>query len=236
MQHKTIPEMQAEIRQLREALQIPGVPDDEKQIYAATIRRIEAQISAMQAAPVTPPPPPPPKPEPIKHTAPPPSPAQPPLEGERGGEQPKNQHPITNQPITVRTPGAQPTPKAIPATLHVEHDTDPYNPEITIRWADGYHLRVNEAAARSRFKSTFQDTHALKVVKERRFDRIWRWDSPWRAAGFYQALTHFYGGQAPTAYQCGIRYPSDTANIIFKLITHTALSADTPAKADTKQQ
>lgn len=130
------------------------------------------------------------------------------------------------QPITKIHAGNQPpvTPSQ-PLTAHIEaaKDSDPYNPTITITWADGYSITVDETAARGRFVTTFRDTCALRNVQEGRFDRMWRWDSPWRATGFYKALTLFRNQQPPTLRDIGITVRNDLAQRAFAEIVDKAL-------------
>lgn len=233
MQHKTIPEMQAEIRQLREALQIPGVPDDEKQIYTATIRRIEAQIAAMRSAPVTPAPTPPPA-EPIKHTTPPPPQTiEQAFERDAARTNTYYQHQAdqtlkpsnhqTIKPSTIHAGNQHPVNSKQPmsATIQADHHTNPHNPTVTITWADGYIYTGDETAIRGRFTTTLRDTLALRLVQQGRFNAMWRWSSPWRAAGFYQALTYLIGA-APTIHELGISRPSELTRTVFQLIAETA--------------
>lgn len=111
------------------------------------------------------------------------------------------------------------TSAGLPATIQAEHDTDPYNPRITITWPDGYTITVNETEARSRFTSTLRDTTALRLVQQGRFEAMWRWSSPWRAAGYYQALTALRGGQPPTLRDLGINRPNDLTKTVFEKIT-----------------
>lgn len=239
----TIEEMQTQIRQLKTTIALPGVPADEIAIYTATIQRIEAEIQArQQSGPVTPKPAPPPT-EQIKHNTPPPPPplyVSPPIGGRDAGvvdtiEQAfdrdadrANAHyqQQAAQPLKPRTIHAGATPTTTNpnnATLEADHQTDPHNPRIILRWADGYFITCDETAARGRFLSTLRDTLALKcVAKEHRYEKMWRWDSPWRAAGYYQALTYFYGGPPPTLQQLGITRPTGLQTTIFQLITEKA--------------
>lgn len=229
-QQFSIEEMQTQIRDLQLALATPGIPDDEAQMHRTLIARIQAEIRARtaKAAPVTPPPPPTP-PQPIKHTAPPPPPPSPkptPLKGGKGGEQtPPNQQPTTNnqQPIRVIAPTAIPKDRTLHATvIHADHQTNPHNPRLTITWTDGYTFTGDETAIRGRFTSTLRDTIALKYAQEKRFEKIWRWDTPWRCAGFYRALIHLNPHTPPTLADLGFTRPSDITRTIFQLITDAA--------------
>jgi hypothetical protein len=243
MQHKSIADMQVEIVQLNEALRLP-VPEDEKNIYRATIARIQREIDARKG-PVSSPPPPVP-PQPIKHTTPPPprdfgAGAQPPIvvttppppqtieqsdhDADRTNAHYQRQaeaiaamktrviHAGNQHPVNSKSP--------LHATIQVPADTDPYNPSITITWADGYTLTVDETAARGRFATTLRDTCALRLVAQGRYQSMWRWSSPWRAAGFYQALTHFRGAP-PTLRELGILRPNEVTTQAFQHITEKA--------------
>lgn len=268
MQHnkKTIPEMEAEIRQLQQAMNLPGVHDDERAIYQKTINTIQAAINSARG-PVTPAPQAPPA-QPIKHNTPPPpiAPASAPINNpstsplpmaERAGEVSK---PVTNtgetpiyltgsdtprfstpplpmgegtgvgsQPATHtsrhihagnQTPVQSGTP--LTATVRADKETNPYNPTITITWADGYTITVTETEARSRFATTLRDTTELRLAQQGRFDRIWRWSSPWRAVGFYRALIQFIGA-TPTLAELGIQRPNDVTRTAFAHIVEKAM-------------
>lgn len=250
-QPKSIPEMKAEIAQLRQAMNLPGVPADERAIYEATIARIEAAIAA-QRGPATPTPAPPP-PAPVKHAAPPQSPPRsiPASEGmEEAADRdlqraeayfappPLNEWEIdrivaqqaadtdarTTKIRTVLAGNQRPVNSAgLPATIGIEadHDTDPYNPRIRITWPDGYAITVDETAARGRFATTLRDTCALRLAADGRYEAIWRWSSPWRAAGFYQALTQLRGS-APTLRELNILRPTETMVAVFNEILKKA--------------
>ena len=243
----TVEEIQKDIAAYQKRLANPaGLSEQQIAVYCQAIVEATSMLQQMQAAqrgPVTPAPTPPPT-ETYKRTAPPPpvilseakelhkpspppspSPTPSPLEG---GE----------QPVTVRTPGAQQTPRAIPATIHVDHDADPYNPVVKIVWDDGYTFSGDESTIRAQFLSRLQNCAELKDAKDphRRQKKMWRWDTPWRCLGLLQALIYFNAGQAPTLTGLGVNR-NRVSNLfveLFQFITHTALSADTPAKADTK--
>lgn len=222
----SIEEMQTQIRQLKTTINLPGVPDDEKAIYMATIQRIQSEIDA-RTGPVSTPPPPPVQPQPIKTTTPPPPPPPPlyftpPVGGGAGGGVDTAAPPL--KPSIIHAGGQHPVNSKQPmsATIQADHDADPYNPAVRITWADGYTISVTETEARGRFVSTLRDTCGLRLVQKGRYDAMWRWSSPWRAAGFYQALTHFYGAP-PTMAQLGINRPGEITRHIFQLITTSAL-------------
>lgn len=239
----SIEEMQAQIAQLTGTMMLPGVPDDEKAIYRATIQRIQAQIAA-QRGPATQLPQKP-TPEPIKHSAPPHAKPWPPSsqgmeEAIEREEAMINQHrepkPEATSPsigggrgeardiITPRiiAPAAIPRDRRLDATIEADHNADPYNPVITIRWDDGYHFTGDETAIRGRFTSTLRDTIELKYSQERKFEKIWRWDTPWRCAGFYKALIHFNPEAPPTLADLGFTRPGDITRIVFDLVTAAA--------------
>jgi len=132
-----------------------------------------------------------------------------------------------NDPITtttkIRHAGPAPTAAPITSRIEVEHNTDPHNPKIVITWSDHYTITVDETAARSNFTNRMRDTCALKcVARDNRFEKIWKYDAPWRAAGFYQALTWFWDGKPPALTQIGITRPTETYKKIFTLITAQA--------------
>lgn len=131
----------------------------------------------------------------------------------------RNPKPETLNPV-IRHAGPAPTAAAITSRIEVEHNTDPHNPKIVITWSDHYTITVDETAARSNFTNRMRDTCALKcVARDNRFEKIWKYDAPWRAAGFYQALTWFWDGKPPALTQIGITRPTETYKKIFALIT-----------------
>ena len=217
MQHKrSIADMQAQISQLEQTLQLPGIPRDERDIYTDTIRRIQAEISARQTQEAT-----------KQNTLPPiPSPNPSPLEGGQGGDK----HDAKQQPTrTIHAGNQTPVPSGdtITATIQAAHDSNPYNPTIQITWADGYTITVDETNARGRFTSTLRDTCALRHAREGRYHLIWRWSSPWRALGFYQALTAFRGGNPPTLRDLDITRPNNLTTDIFNTIAQKSAEMQT---------
>lgn len=228
--------MQAEIRQLQEAIQLPGVPDDEKQIYVATIQRIQAQIDTMQSGPVTQSPTPP-TPQTIKHTAPPPPPSTNPWPPTQAQQQPatsnqqpttrnpqpetRNQKPATSRHIHAGNQTPVHSHQPMSATIQADHSTNPHNPTVTITWADGYTYAGDETAIRGRFTTTFRDTIGLRLVQQGRYTAMWRWSSPWRAAGFYQALTHLIGAP-PNLQELGVQRPNELTRSVFQQIIEKA--------------
>lgn len=228
----SIPEMQAQIEQLRATMSLPGIPADETAIYQATIQRIQDEINARaQHGPVTPPPPPAP-PQQIKHNTPPEvDPARLSKRINTANQQPttNNQQQTTNlQPPTSRhihaghqTPVNSQQPMS--ATIQADHATNPHNPTVTITWADGYTYTGDETAIRGRFVTTLRDTLSLRLVQKGRYAAMWRWSSPWRAAGFYQALTHLCGGTPPTLKDLDIKRPNDLTTTVFAQIVEKSL-------------
>ena len=219
----TIAEMEQQIRQLEQTIQLPGVPAEEIEIYRDTIERIRKQIQQRQSQPadaalrpVAQRTPADAQIRPVDHQAQPPH-VPPPFGGGAGGG--------VDTKITPRVIHAGPQPAAGPITsrIEVEHQTDPHNPRITITWSDGYTITVDETAARSNFTNRMRDVCALKcVVKDNRFEKIWKHDAPWRAAGFYQALTWFWDGKPPTLQQIGVTRPTDVYKNIFLKIAAQA--------------
>lgn len=231
-QQYTIAEMEAQIRELQKTMQIPGVPADEIAIYKATIARIQQEIfkTKLEAETIA-------KANPAFHG----NPQQirtanqshsvtPPIGGGSGAgviraltmdEYQSNPPAVT--PITTRHAGPAPTAGPITSRIEVEHNTDPHNPRITITWSDGYTITVDETAARSNFTNRMRDTCNLKCVsKENRLEKIWKYDAPWRAAGFYQALTWFWDGKPPALQQIGITRPTETYRRIFGMVAAQA--------------
>lgn len=211
----TIAEMEQQIQDLQKTMAIPGVPADEIAIYRNTIARIQAAIRNQQTPQQT-------------HTL--------EIRSDAPGinvlttkRKMTRADEITNYPdpptrIITRHAGPAPTTSPITSTIEVEHKTDPHNPRITITWSDGYTITVDETAARSNFTNRMRDTCNLKcVASQNRFEKIWKYDAPWRAAGFYKALTWFWDGTAPALNQIGITRPTETYRRIFGIITENAL-------------
>lgn len=228
----SIEEMQKQIHQLQTTINLPGVPDDEKQIYTATIQRISAEIAARQAKPVTPEPPKQTL-QPIKTITPPPPPPSkwPPVsetmeenaerELQRAAKNSSNPDSTPSRHIHAGNQHPVHSQQPMSATIQADHHTNPHNPTVTITWADGYTYTGDETAIRGRFTTTLRDTLALRLVQQGRFNAMWRWSSPWRAAGFYQALTYLIGA-APTIHELGISRPSELTRTVFQLIAETA--------------
>ncbi len=126
---------------------------------------------------------------------------------------------------TILAGGFTATEQPITSSIEIAANSDKHNPSITITWSDGYQLTVDETAATSRFKSTFRDCLSLKCVAEGRTVRMWRWDTPWRVAGFYRALIAFWDNKPPTLQDLGISRPSDRQREVFELITQKAMES-----------
>ena len=253
-QHSNMPkqysveEMQKQIHQLQTTINLPGVPDDEKAIYAATITRIQSEINNRKAAPAHLPaeirqPAERAGAEPIKHNAPPPPPpvviqseAKQPYKphtttqtkpeahtphhgGEGGGLTTRTIHAGHQHPVNSQTP--------LTATIEADHDADPYNPRIRITWADGYTFTGDETSIRGRLITTLRDTCALRLVQKGRLSAMWRWSSPWRAAGFLQAIIALRHGEVPTLRDLDVKRPSDLTTTVFTHITEKALQTTT---------
>lgn len=227
-QKYTIQEMEKQIADLQATMKLPGVPADEIAIYKATIARIQQEIfnTKLEAETIA-------KANPAFHgnpqqirTAKQTHPVTPPIGGGAGGGVTMDEYqsnPPAVTPIKTRHAGPAPTVGPITSRIEVEHNTDPHNPRITITWSDGYTISVDETAARSNFTNRMRDTCNLKcVVKESRLEKIWKYDAPWRAAGFYQALTWFWDGKPPALQQIGITRPTETYRRIFGIIAAQA--------------
>lgn len=158
------------------------------------------------------------------------------------GAQPKNEQiPRTRHILPPSGPGGAPTERQstpspilaggfaqtdqpITAQIELVNNSNKHNPAITITWTDGYTLTVDETDATGRFKSTLRDTLTLKCVNEDRYARMWRWNTPWRASGFYKALTALRDGIPPSLKDLGFAHPSERQKSVFALITEKALA------------
>jgi len=218
-QQFSIEEMQSQIRDLQLALNTPGIPDDEAQMHRALIARIQAEIRARgaQQGPVTLPPEPSPA-QPIKHTAPPIP--KPPTNNNNAPLSPGEGQIVRPRVIA---PAAVPKNRVLNASvIQADHQADPYNPVLTITWDDGYTFTGDETSIRGRFTSTLRDTVALRYAQERKFEKIWRWDTPWRAAGLLKALNYLNPDKPLSLRDLGINRPADLMREVFELIAAAA--------------
>lgn len=242
----TIPEMQAQIAQLTDTINSPGVPADEIAIYQATIQRIQAEI---QARTTTPAPPPPTKPtEQIKHTAPPPPIVEWPGNARESHtieqafdresaatnahreQQALNQSPT--QPINVIHAGKQQalTPDqrtdlsaaAIAAHLYATP------PTVTIHWPD-WDLgprTYTEGQARGALTTALRDLSESKLARQSRYNDLTRYAAWWRSIHYYRALTHFWG-VPPTRTQLQLNRRDNVFTTIFNMVAEAAAQTQT---------
>lgn len=195
----TLEDLREQKRAVLTALGIPGLPADEEAIYRETIASIDAEINALnrsgaaQAARPTRPTPQAPK---------------------------QGQHAAPSQAFQSRTiiaGGFESTAEPITSKIAQANGSQKHNPTITITWSDGYELTLDETDATNRFRSTLRDAVALQCVQKNRIEKMWRWSTPWRTVGFYQALTSFFGRQ-PTLQDLGIQRPTEAQKAVFEAI------------------
>lgn len=222
----TLDDLHAQADAVRRALAIPGVPEDEKNIYRQTLEKINAKITEMQGTSAV-------------HTQ------QAPTTVKMHLREFQDQvlEPITNQPtpfftaqkstetpVRIITPGgnkinmnAGSNGPSIGSSIEAAKDSELYNPSITITWTDGYSLTVTESECASRFRTTFRDCMSLKCVSEGQLHKMWRWDTPWRCAGFLRALGQFNQDQIPhDIRQLDYPRPTEAQKQVFSLIFHKA--------------
>lgn len=202
----TIDDLQAQRSDVIKAMNLPGIPTEEMAIYKRTLGSIDALIAEKKES----------APsgnritrdfssKPNSHITPP------------SGRIP------THLSRTILAGNMTPQKEPMSSSIEFANNSDEHNPTLTVSFSDGYTITVTEAEASSRFKTTLRDSAALRCVSENRFDKMWRWDTPWRCAGFYQALTKFWG-EPPTLQQLGISRPSEATKAVFALVAEKAES------------
>lgn len=200
-QPKTIPEMEAEIRQLQQTMALPGIPEDEREIYLDTIQRIRAAIARQQRPETTANQPARTQPEPAQRPVTPmrvikagePTPPSPIGDGGRGGEALANAH------ITARLDATPPT--------------------VTIEWPDDWGTQTyRESDVRSRFTSALRDLAQSRYARQQRFEILPSYLTWWRAKAWYRALCQFWP-HPPGLAELGITRPGNAYRNIFYLIT-----------------
>lgn len=200
--HNTLDDLRSQRATVLTALNIPGIPADEMEIYKGTLRKLDALIAQHMDTS---------------------NPGN--QQTSQNVQQPKrvtfsqsgSNGESATKTRTVFAGGHAHTESPITSRIGPANNSDKFNPSITITWSDGYQVTVDETAATGRFKSTFRDTLGLKCVSERRFKKMWRWDTPWRASGFYQALISLRG-EAPTLKDLGYAHPSALQREVFELL------------------
>lgn len=233
-QNHTLDDLMAQAKTVRNAMDMPGVPNDEKEIYRQTLQKINDRIAELQQQSKTPmsaantrdidlvittyP---------EKHIA-----------------QWRKADSLTTPPepklrtIIGRTitPGGEKTDTSLNATsIKAPHQPNAHNPTITITWEDGYSVTVTEAECTSRFTSTFRDLCNLKVVASGKYAKMWRWNTAWRAAGFLCAMRHFNFGIIPgTLQELEYLRPTNTQKEAFTHILAKAIEQAQSEECSTK--
>lgn len=222
MPNKTIEQYQAEIEQLSRAAALPGVPEEEKAIYAETIRRIEGKIIELhRAAPATPAPaataPPPQKPTPRKEELP-PIPITVIKAGQassRGNSnQQENAHITAIKPIPTMGAGAGGGAR-IAGVIIADRKT------VVIDWGHGRTDTLTEGEARGRFTTSLRDLAESRMARRGRMEDIRQYVTFDRAVAYYRALTEFWLS-APTPQQLEIWPLGKIRSEIFEMIQTTA--------------
>lgn len=212
----TLEDLKAQRKTVLAAMNLTGIPADELEIYQQTILRIEARITSLTKPTYNS------QPRALSNKT------------QSGNNQQQKSHAnfsivadlsknedqnaIEYKSRTILAGGHAKTTDAITSSIEFANNSTQFIPIITITWSDGYKLTVDESDAKSRFKSTFRDTIALKCVSEQLYAKMWRWDTPWRAAGFYKAITEMRNGMAPSLKELGYTYPTEKQKEVFKII------------------
>lgn len=223
MQNKSLQQYQAEIEQLRAAMQIPGVPPDEAAIYANTIQKIEAKIIDLHRA----------APQPTAKEL--PATKPPSNSGEGMGVGSNRAADTTPIPVRVIRAGidkprhSQPTAPA--------SDEKPHIPvlaavltgglkQVLIEWGHGKSDLLTEGEARSRFTTALRDLSESRMAKLERYDDLARYITFSRAVAYYRVLIEFWLSP-PTPRQLAINPLSRVRETIFDMIMKAACAAQT---------
>lgn len=202
--------MQAEIEALQKALQLPGVPDDEKRIYAATIKRISTAIEAAKNTPQFSP--------------------------KVGGVVAST--PESNIPITKIRAGID-KPRAHGVDLQ-KSNPYPDRPviaavitggakQVVIHWGEGAYDVFTEGEARGRLTTALRDLTESRMARLGRWDDLQQYTTFGRAVAYYRALIEFWNAP-PTAQQLAIAPLKGGKAEIFERITKAAAAAQNHGK------
>lgn len=206
MPNKTIEQYQAEIEALRRAAALPGVPDDEKAIYAETIRRIESKIIELHRAAPAPAATPPPQPR--KEELPPI-----PVRVIKAG-QPGNTPVAAIKPPSPLGEGMGERPR-IAGVIVADRKT------VLIDWGAGRTDTLTEGEARGRFTTALRDLAESRMARLGRLTDVRQYITFDRAVTYYRALTEFWLSP-PTPQQLQIWPLSKVRSEIFEIIQTTA--------------
>lgn len=216
--------MQAEIASLQKAMQLPGVPDDERQIYAATISRIQSAIDAAKQIK-------PPAPSERATTSPLPF-----RGGDGGGVSPDGGATI---PITKIRAGID-KPRMHGADLRKGNPYPDDRPviaavisggakQIVIHWGEGAYDVFTEGEARGRLTTALRDLTESRMARLGRWDDLQQYTTFGRAVAYYRAMIEFWNAP-PTAQQLAIAPLKGAKAEIFERITKAAIAAQNERK------
>lgn len=194
-------EAKADIARYEARLQDPsGLSDEQIRFYKEAIRRARLVLLNQSEQPA------PAKPAPS-------------IQKQPNAQSQKEPKPFQSR--TIIAGGFESTDGPITSKIAQANGSQNHNPTITITWSDGYELTLDETDATNRFKSTLRDAVALQCVQKNRIEKMWRWSTPWRTVGFYQALTSFFGRQ-PTLQDLGIQRPTEAQKAVFEAVFQKA--------------
>lgn len=213
--------MQSEIAALKAAMQLPGVPDDEKKIYVDTIAQIEQAIAAAKT-----------KPPSTEYSR--PAVEQP---GTRQNTRAEHSGAVTGQGAVIPTTKIRAgidKPRTQGADLQTgeKYQDRPIiaavvsagAKQVIIDWGAGAYDAFTEGEARGRL------TTALRDLTESRMARIGRWDDLeqyttfGRAVAYYRAMILFWN-EPPSAKQLAIAPLKGVKSEIFERIKNAAVAA-----------
>lgn len=204
--------MQAEIEVLEKAMQLPGVPDDERKILAATIDRIKAAIEASQQ-----------------------------MQQTTTSEPASTIHSQFNERVIPQDDGAIPVTKiragANPPRMHGA-DLQKGNPypddrpviaamvtagakQVVIHWGEGAYDIFTEGEARGRLTTALRDLTESRMARLGRWDDLQQYTTFGRAVAYYRAMIEFWNAP-PTAQQLAIAPLKGAKAEIFERIIKSA--------------
>lgn len=224
MHNKTLEQYTAEKRQLSSAMELPGVTEAERNIYAETIQRIHRAIEAMRQPAALPAP----QPRIAATTGAPRQEGQPiPIRKIRADAPLMGHAPLASNPATFAPP---PAPDRVGQEAPViVADLTGNKKLVTIQWGYGKTEILTEGEARSRFTTCMRDLAGSRMARIGRLIELRTYITFSRATAYYRALAEFWSA-APTAAQLELTPMSDIRRRIFEMIVTASEVAQTSAE------
>lgn len=199
MQHN-IAELRQELREVQEALVLPGVTPQMRTIFNSTIATIQRKIAEASQAP-------------------PAAAAAPPQKEARRlnmSGQPERQQPAP----TTHAP-RQPQPGSENMGVVTAMESGPIK-KVKIKWHALETVELTEGETATRFRLVLRDLANLKPASEKRWNKVAESRQFARAVTYYKALMVFWPYR-PTPKQLGLNQMSETKQIIFNMIEGEAI-------------